>query len=124
MRAREFITEKKNGKPSKRFHDASTGIHIYSDGAGSASTDYTQYRLGLALAKADGINPIEDVDALSWYGKMKTAHPYTKIEDQMLKQAYELIDADWYDLNGGDVHSGETDSVNTVSPVSQWNKKS
>jgi hypothetical protein len=123
MRAREFIVEKKNGKIPRRFHLASAGIHTFHDPAGKASSDYIQYRLGLAVAGADGENPIENMDQVSWHGKMKTAHPYTKVEDEMLKQAYDFIGADYYDLNGGDLHSGEPEQVNTVSPVAQWNKK-
>lgn len=124
MRAREFINENKAGKIPRRYHLASTGIHAFHDPAGMANSDYVQYRIGLAVAGADGKTPIKDMDQNSWHGKMKTAHPYTKAEDEMLKQAYDFIGADYYDLNGGDLHSGEPDQVNTVSPVAQWNKKS
>lgn len=123
MRAQEFITEKKNGSIPKRFHHPSTGIHVFHDPAGAANTDYVQYRLGMAVAGADGETSTKDMDAVSWHGKMKTAHPYTSAEDKMLKQAYELAGVKYQDLNGGDLHSGETDTVNTVSPVAQWMKK-
>lgn len=121
MRYKEFVTEKKEGKISKRAQQASRGINVYSDGE-KANSDYTQYRLGLALACANGKDPI-DVDYKTWYGKRKTMHPYSREEQDMIKQAYNAVGAKHKDLNHGDMESKELDDTYTTSPVANWNKK-
>ena len=123
MKAKEFIVEKE-GKLPKRYQKVAQGLSTYNDGGGSANTDYTQYRLGLAVACADGTNPL-DVDEMSWYGKRKTAQPYTELERKMLDQAYQAVGAEYTDHNvGNNFKSQELDSTYKVSPVAQWNKKS
>lgn len=120
MRAREFISERKEGKISKRAQQSTAGLNVYSD-AERWNSDYVSYRLGMALACSDGHNSI-DIDAKSWIGKQKSANPYTKQEQEMLNQAYKAVGADHTDLNNGDLESKELDSTDTVSPVAQWQK--
>jgi hypothetical protein len=120
MRAREFITEKKNGRITKRQQQSSRGINTYGDSE-HVSGDYTSYRLGMAVAGADGKTPV-NIDSKSWAGKKKTAHPYSQIEQDMLKDAYKAVGAEYTDLNHGDMNSDELDSTNTVSPVANWMK--
>lgn len=122
MRAREFIVEKKVGKISKRAQQPSRGINTYGDGE-HVSGDYTSYRLGMAVAGADGSGKPLDLDAKSWVGKKKTAHPYSKLEQGMLKQAYKAIGAESQDINHGDMESKELEGTHTVSPVANWMKK-
>jgi hypothetical protein len=120
MKILELITERKAGKLSKRQQNSTRGLHLFSD-AEKANSDYTFNRVGLAAAMCDGTNN-PDVDYLSWLGKRKVTAPYTKVEADMLKQAYKLAGADYKDLNHGDMSSKELKSTNTVSPVSNWNK--
>ena len=123
MRAKDFIREETRGQLPKRYQKAAKGISVYGDRQG-ISSDYTSYRVGLAVACADGSTPL-NVDGLSWYGKQKTSQPYTEIEQKMLDQAYKAAGASYDDHNvGSNFKSQELDGVNTVSPVSQWNKKS
>lgn len=121
MRYKEFIVEKTVGKIKKRQQQSTRGLNTYRDGE-RANSDYTEYRLGLALACANGKDPIK-VDSKSWYGKRKVALPYTDEEQEMLKQAYEAVGASWEDLNHGDLKSEELNSTNTVSPISNWMTK-
>jgi GTP cyclohydrolase III len=120
MRAREFITEKKNGKITKRQQQSSRGVNTYGDSE-RVSGDYTSYRLGMAVACADGKTPV-DINSRSWAGKKKTAHPYSQVEQDMLKDAYKAVGAEYVDLNHGDMNSDELDGTNTVSPVANWMK--
>lgn len=115
MRAKEFIVEVKKGKLTKRQQQSSKGIHKYRD-AKKANTDYVGFKLGQAVAMADGHTPFE-IDAVSWHGKSKTAHPYTQEEAEMLKQAYKAVGAAYQDLNHGDLDSDELDTINTHGPV-------
>ena len=117
MRANEFISETKDTKMTKRQNQSTTGVHTYGDGE-HISGDYTSYRLGMAVAGADGTNKL-DMDPKSWVGKRKTAHPYTQEESDMLKQAYKVIGADYKDINKGDMKSKELDSTNNTSPVAK-----
>ena len=120
MRAREFISEKKEGKISKRYQKPTVGLNVYSD-AERWNSDYVSYRLGMAVACSDGTNSL-NIDAKSWIGKQKSANPYTRQEQEMLKQAFKAVGADYKDLNKGDLASKELDSTDTVSPVAQWQK--
>lgn len=120
MRAREFLSEKKDGKISKRAQQSTAGLNVYSD-AERWNTDYVSYRLGMAVACSDGHNSL-NIDAKSWVGKQKSASPYTPQEQEMLNQAYKAVGADYTDLNNGDLESQELDSTNTVCPVAQWQK--
>lgn len=114
MKINEVIVEAKAGRVPKGYKEASTGIHTFSDKERS-NTDYTHYRLGLALASCDGKSPLVDMDPKSFYGKKHTAHPYTKEEVAMLKQAYEIAGAKANDLNDGDINSKELPDTNKSS---------
>ena len=116
MRAKEFIVEKKEGKLTKRQQQPSRGIHRYGDGE-HISGDYTAWKLGQAVALADGSGKELDIDAKSWAGKRKTAHPYSQVEADMLKQAYKAVGADWQDMNHGNMNSEELDTTNKYGPV-------
>jgi hypothetical protein len=120
MRYSEIISEANGGKLSKREQQATVGLHTYDDGPslGTFGSDYGQYRLMMALAGSDGKTPV-DMDALSWIAKQKTAHPYTEIESEMLKQGYKTIGLNYKDLNHGDIKSKELDSTNKSSPVAK-----
>ena len=117
MRANEFITEVKAGPVGKRRQNATKGLNTYGDGE-HISGDYTAYRLGMAVAGADGKTP-PDIDAKSWIGKSKSTHPYTKEEQDMLKQAYDAVGAEWDDVNNGDLKSHELDTIYKDSPVAK-----
>jgi hypothetical protein len=120
MRAKEFITEKKQAKITKRQSQSSRGINIYGD-VEKANSDYVAFKLGQAMAGTDGINT-PDIDAKSWYGKKKTVHPYTDVEQQMFIKAAKVVGADYKDLNHGDMRSLELDTTNKVSPVAKPKK--
>jgi len=115
MRAREFLKEQ-NGNISDEFRYATVGLNTFGDGE-RMSGDYTEYRLMMATAMADGSNKPLDLDAKSWHGKRKTAHPYTQEEQNMLKQAYKAVGAVWQDLNHGDLTSQEPPGGNVKSPI-------
>lgn len=120
MRAKEFIAERKNGTLSKRQQQSTRGLHRYSD-AERADSGYVSFRVGMAAAMSDGKNKL-DMDSKSWAGKKKTAHPYTQVEADMLKAAYEAAGANYEDMNHGDMDSCELDTVNKYGPVPDRNK--
>jgi len=115
MRAVEFITEVKSGKITKRQQYGTVGLHLYKPTNGSNST-YTLNRLMMALASVSDQDEI-DIDAESWIGTRKSSHPYTDVEDKMLKNAYKAIGAEYEDLNNGDLASQEPPGGNTESPL-------
>lgn len=115
MRAHEFVTEDHNAKLSKRKQYPTRGLHLFTDGD-HWNSDYTMNRIMMATAATDGTF-VPELDELSWVGKHKTAHPYTKQEADMLKMAYKAANADWHDLNHGDMDSEEMPDTNKVSPV-------
>lgn len=115
MRSREFVTER-DGKIGKRRQAATVGLNLFSDGERS-SASYTLNRVMMAAALADGSNAPINMDEKSWVGKRLSAHPYTEVEQRMLKQAFKAAGANWSDLNNGDLDSEELESTNTQSPV-------
>jgi len=121
MKITEIVTETKDGKISKRQQNPTAGLNVYGDGE-HVSGDYTSYRLGMAVAGANGKDPIEHMDAKSWIGKKKSTHPYTQQEQDMLKQAYKVVGAEYTDLNHGDLKSKELDDTHKSSPVAKPKK--
>jgi hypothetical protein len=122
MRAREFITEsdvKGRGPISKRQQTSTRGLNVFSDSE-RWNSDYTLNRVMMAVACSDG-ETMPDIHRDSWAGKYKTAHPYSKEEQEMLKLAYQAVGANWQDINHGDLDSDELDGTNTKSPVLGFN---
>jgi hypothetical protein len=115
MRAQEFIAER-DGSIGKRRQVATVGLNTFGD-AERQNSDYTLNRVMMAAACADGTNKPIDMDANSWVGKKRSAHPYTKVEQNMLKQAFKAAGANWKDLNSGNMNSEEHPEVNITSPV-------
>lgn len=121
MRAKEFINEAKAGHVTKRQQEPTRGMHKFTD-AERWNSDYKMYRMGLALACTDGKHTPE-VDFESFVGRWKMAYPYSEVEVDMLKRAYEATKTAFVDLNKGNMMSKELENTNTVSPVSNWMKK-
>lgn len=115
MRAKEFISEMKHGSINKQSQAATKGLNTFFD-AERWNSDYVLNRVMMAAACTDGKTPV-DIDGTSWVGKAKTAHPYTKEEQDMLKIAYAAVGAKWKDMNHGDMDSEETKETNSQSPV-------
>ncbi len=116
MKIKEIINEVRAGQVPDNYKESNPGLHLFSD-AEKANTDYTHFRLGLALACADGKGNLANMDPKTFYGKKHTAHPYTKEEDQMLKQSYDLVGAKYKDMNNGNMRSMELKDTNKNSPV-------
>ena len=117
MKILELITERKAGKLSKRQQNSTRGLHVFSD-AEKANSDYVAFKLGQAMAATDG-KTVPEIDAKSWYGKKKTVHPYTEVENEMFKKAAKAVGANYDDVNHGDMQSKELDSTNKTSPVAK-----
>ena len=114
MRAKEFITEKKVGKLSKRQQHPTRGLHVFANS--NFDRTYDLNRVMMAVATTDGTF-VPEMDQESWAGKFNTAHAYTESEADMLKQAYKAAGVDYKDLNNGDNESQELDSTNIKSPI-------
>ena len=117
MKVYDVISEAASAKITKRQSQSSRGISTYSD-AEKANSDYVAFKLGQAMAATDG-KTAPEIDAKSWYGKKKTVHPYTEVENEMFKKAAKAVGADYDDVNHGDMKSKELDSTNTTSPVAK-----
>lgn len=117
MRAKEFITEqKKRAKMTKRQKQATVGVDLFRDPDGYDRM-YELNRMMMAVAMADGSGKPVDIDAESWIGKDNSAQPYTKMEQDMMRQAAKSIGSKLKDSNNGNLRSMELDTVNKSSPV-------
>ena len=116
MRAREFITEAPEGHITKRQQYGTVGLNTYRNGERGGNTNYTMNRIGLAVAATDGTF-VPDIAPESWVGNNKTAHPYTKADQDKLKMAYRAVGARYDDVNHGDLESKEPPGGNATSPI-------
>lgn len=118
MRAHEFITEESHGtragKVSKRQQQSTVGLNVFA--ISQYDRTYDLNRVMMAVASTDG-ETIPDLEQESWVGKQNTAHPYTKVEQDMLKIAYKAAGIPFKDLNKGDLDSEELDSTQDQSPI-------
>ena len=118
MRAHEFITEQSHGtragKISKRQQQSTVGLNVFA--ISQYDRTYDLNRVMMAVASTDGTT-IPNIEQESWVGKQNTAHPYTKVEQDMLKIAYKAAGIPFKDLNNGDLDSEELDSAHTESPL-------
>lgn len=115
MRAREFITEQYNkGKIANRQQQSTVGLNVFA--ISQADRIYDLNRVMMAVASTDGKN-IPDLSSESWVGKNNTAHPYTEVEQDMLKIAYKAAGIPFKDLNKGDLDSKELESTQYQSPI-------
>jgi hypothetical protein len=120
MKINEVIVEATVGKLTKRQQQSTRGLNKFTDGD-RWNGDYTQYRLGLAVASTDG-KTVPDTDKESWVGKWKVAAPYSQADQDMLERAYEAVGAKHEDLNHGDMRSQELEGTNKSSPVAAKKK--
>ena len=117
MRAQEFVVEhKKIGKLSKRNQQATVGLHKFRD-MEFADRIYELNRIMMAAASNDGTEFVQPIDGESWAGRNDVAAPYTKVENDMMKKAYDAVGTKYWDLNDGDLRSQEHPAVNTTSPM-------
>lgn len=114
MRAHEFITEGNKGKVSARQQQSTVGLNLFA--ATQYDRVYDLNRVMMAVASTDGTS-IPDLSSESWVGKNNTAHPYTDVEQDMLKIAYKAAGIPFKDLNKGDLDSEELDSTQDQSPI-------
>jgi hypothetical protein len=115
MRAYEFITEQSSkGTLSKRQQQSTAGMNVFA--VSQFDRTYDLNRVMMAVASTDG-KTIPDLSSESWVGKNNTAHPYTDVEQDMLKLAYKAAGIPFKDLNKGDLESKELDSTQEQSPI-------
>lgn len=113
MRAKEFVFERIN-KPSKRQHYASVGLHTFTDT--NYDRGYDLNRVMMAVASTDG-KTRPKLDGESWAAKQNTAHPYTEVEQNMLRIAFDVAEIPYTDINRGDLKSQELPNTNKTSPI-------
>jgi hypothetical protein len=115
MRAHEFITEQSHkGKVSARQQQSTVGLNVFA--ISQYDRTYDLNRVMMAVASTDG-KTIPDLSSESWVGKNNTAHPYTDVEQDMLKIAYKAAGIPFKDLNKGNLDSEELDSTQDQSPI-------
>lgn len=114
MRAHEFITESGKGKVSPRQQQATVGLNLFA--VSQFDRTYDLNRVMMAVASTDGTT-VPNLNSESWVGKNNTAHPYTEVEQDMLKMAYKAAGIPFRDLNKGDLDSEEVSSVQDQSPI-------
>lgn len=116
MRAREFIDESRGKTPLRKgFKQASPNTVAYSH-LDNNNHPYLAYRFGIALA----VSPAEDMAAKGPIGSEFTIVDYSDADEEIRKGAEKLLGVKSRSLTGKG--SAELDSVETKSPVADWQK--
>lgn len=124
MKIAEIITEdnivKNNTKPRRDDEAVMPAAHRV---AGTADRTYDLNRIMMAVAAADG-KTVPSIPVQSWAGKNNIAAPYSKLESDMLKHAYQATGAEWDDAlkPNQDEKSLEPKEIHKVSPVPKKRK--
>lgn len=115
MRAQEFIFEGKRKKISKTFDHSSPGIDAYDTG----SDPYPKYRIGIAAAGAPDFE--HDFNPEGPMAADMITSLYTTADEEIMNAAHKKAGVKRKKI----VKPGsmELPGTNTVSPVSNWNKK-
>lgn len=125
MRYKEFVSEASSDvtkikvKPHPDQEQVMPSAHRV---AGTADRTYDLNRIMMAVAMADG-KTVPKFRNTSWAGKNNLAHPYTKEETKMLKDAYKSVGAEWDDAlkPNRDQKSLEPKDTNRISPITPFN---
>lgn len=133
MRAHEFINEgitrrepiTKSGKHPRKDVEA-----VMPGAFRMAGTNDKLIELGKimrAVAASDGKNTPVIHD--NWVGLNDTAHPYTKVEAEMLKRAFKAAGIEWEDalepnFDNRSIEPPDTDTQSPVVAFAGWGKKS
>jgi len=115
MKINEIVIEGKKGVLDKISKNAMHKTHLYNDGY-DAGNNYNFYRVGMAVAMADGSNKKLDIDDRTWYHNNNVAVPYTELDHNMMNQAFKSVKS-VNKLVVGDHRSLEDDKINKISPV-------
>jgi hypothetical protein len=120
MRAREFILEGSQSTPKTKGAIHPDHVKTMPSAhrvAGTADRCWDLEKVMRAAGMADGSTPPK-IPKHSWAHKNNTAHPYTELEERMLKHAYKAVGVEWDDvLKSERNRSSEPDHVNRSSPV-------
>lgn len=117
MKIKEVIVENSPAKIAKRLQQSTVGLNLFRD-TEFADRIYELNRVMMAAAMSDGKSPLT-IDHESWAGRHDIAAPYTKEEQQILKQAFAAVGSWHRDLNKGDMRSQELASTNKQSPIAK-----
>jgi hypothetical protein len=116
MRANEFVNEgKKAKKLSKTYRSSSTGMDAYVTG----SDPYFKYRVGVAAAGSPDFE--QDFNSDGPTSAHMIVNPYSSADEDIMNAAIKKVGVTKFKVTSRG--SRELESTNTVSPVSDWNKK-
>ncbi len=115
MRAKEFVNEAKTKKLSKTYRASSTGVDAYVTG----SDPYFKYRVGVAAAGAPDLE--QDYNADGPTSAHMVSNPYSFADEEIMNAAIKKVGVKKIKVVARG--SEEMSHINTVSPVSNWNKK-
>lgn len=124
MRSFEFVFEHDDVKTGVKPHiDQEMVMPNAHRVAGTADRTYDLNRLMMLVAASDG-RQVPVVPQESWAGRNNMAFPYTAIESDMLKKAYEYLGYEWDDVLKPNPHqkSEEVKGVSVKSPVATFRK--
>jgi hypothetical protein len=107
MKASEFITEEKRGKPLDAQAKVSPGAVFTPDGF------YDMYRAGVLMGRSPA--EMDDIDPYSWITKLPVIVTYTEEEREMIKKTFKKMGIPFKEhIPQG---SEEPDAINNASPT-------
>jgi hypothetical protein len=118
MRASEFITESTGPVPD-HHRAAAQGGYKFRDKGIDRTYNLNQIMKAAAMSDGKSTHALE-MDMESFAGKNNMAYPYTELEHNMMKQAFNTVsDTDAHELIR-DHKSREPEDTHKISPVSSF----
>jgi|TARA_Y100000389_G_scaffold102807_1_gene99644 hypothetical protein len=116
MKIKDIIAERKGQLPPSQ----KSTLNRSNNFATSNDRYYDLNRVMMATAGSDGVN-IPELDTESFVGRSNFAMPYTKQEDEMVKQACKKVGTNITNIVNNP--SCEPDDTNKNSPIAQRKRK-
>lgn len=118
MKVTEIISESRTGAVPEEHKKSSLGAYKFRDDGTDRTYNLNQVMKAAAMSDGSSTKSLK-MDDESFAGKNNMAYPYTEVEHNMMKQAFNTVgDTKAHDLVR-DHKSKELDSVHKVSPIAR-----
>lgn len=118
MRAAEFITESHPGTVPEEHKKAVQGAYKFRDDGTDRTYNLNQIMKAAAMSDGSSTKALQ-MDDESFAGKNNMAYPYTEVEHNMMKQAFNTVGGTHSHDLVRDHGSKELDSVHKISPIAR-----
>jgi hypothetical protein len=119
MRAKEFVHEGKKGTMHSHHVAAAQGAYKFRDDGTDRIYNLNQIMKATAMADGKSTKAL-DMNDESFVGKNNMAYPYTEVEHNMMRQAFNTVSGTHAHDLIRDHSSSEPNDTHKVSPINSF----